>query len=85
MCGRGLSCGSTRTATSWQRIRQLRHPPGVCERASDHHLDLRIEASELVVGPAHQGIVDRWVKPQQDLTPVAHVYRVPAFTTGEGG
>jgi hypothetical protein len=37
------------------------------EGASEHHLDLGVEAAELVTGPAGEGIVDRWVDAQQDL------------------
>jgi hypothetical protein len=43
------------------------HPAGVGEGASQQHLDLGVEAAKLVIGPPGQGIVDRWVDPQQHL------------------
>jgi hypothetical protein len=52
--------------------RLLRHPPRVGERAPQEHLDLRVEAPELVVGPTDQRIVDGRVDPQQDLAALAH-------------
>jgi hypothetical protein len=42
-----------------------RHPAGVDEGASEQHLDVGVEAAQLVIGPAGQGIVDRWVDAQQ--------------------
>jgi hypothetical protein len=43
------------------------HPASVVEGVSQEHLDLGVEAAELVIGPAGQGIVDGWVDPQQHL------------------
>jgi hypothetical protein len=37
------------------------HPAGVGERASQQHLDLGVQAAELVIGPPGEGVVDRWV------------------------
>jgi hypothetical protein len=50
------------------------HPAGVVEGVSQQHLDLGVEAAKLVIGPAGQGVVDRWVDAQQDLFALrAHV------------
>jgi hypothetical protein len=46
---------------------------GVIECSPEQHLDVSIQAAELVVGPAHQGVVDCRVDPEQDLTAVTHV------------
>jgi hypothetical protein len=37
------------------------HPAGVVEGASQQHLDLGVQAAELVIGPPGEGVVDRWV------------------------
>jgi hypothetical protein len=50
------------------------HPAGVVEGASQQHLDLGVEAAELVIGPPGQGVVNRWVDAQQQLLALrAHV------------
>jgi hypothetical protein len=50
------------------------HPARVGERAPKQHLDLGVEAAELVSRPAGQGIVHRWVDAQQHLFALtAHV------------
>jgi hypothetical protein len=51
----------------------LWHSPGVGERPAEDHLDVRVEAAELVAGPARQRVVDRWVHAEQDLPAFAHV------------
>ena len=38
------------------------HPARVAQRPAQQHLDVGVEASELVSGPAGQGIVDRGSK-----------------------
>jgi hypothetical protein len=43
------------------------HPAGVGEGSPQQHVDLGVEAPELVSGPAGQGVVHRWVDPQQQL------------------
>jgi hypothetical protein len=43
------------------------HPAGVVEGAPKQHLDVGVEAAELVGGPSGQGIVDRRVDAQQHL------------------
>jgi hypothetical protein len=48
------------------------HPAGVVEGAPEQHLDVGVEAAELVSGPARQGIVHRWVDAQQHLLALAH-------------
>ena len=53
----------------------LRHPAGVGERASQQHLNVGVEAAELVVGPADERVVDRRIDPQQDLPAVRLTYR----------
>ena len=50
------------------------HPAGVVERAAEQHLDVGVEAAELVGGPSGKGIVDRRVDAQQHLFALtAHV------------
>jgi len=51
----------------------LGHSPGVGEGAAEQHLDVPVEAAELVAGPAHQRIVDRGVHAEQYLPALAHV------------
>jgi hypothetical protein len=63
----------------------LGHPSGVAERPAQQHLDLRVEAAQLVVGPADQRVVNRRVDPEQDLSALPHEYSDPALTTGDGG
>lgn len=74
-----------RAATPGQRSGLRGHPSSVAQRFAQQHLHLGIDAAELVVGPAHERIVDRRIDPQQDLPALAHVYREPVFTTGEAG
>jgi hypothetical protein len=50
----------------------LRHPPGFSECPSQQHLNVSIEAAELVVGPADQGVMNRRVDSEQDLPALAH-------------
>jgi hypothetical protein len=46
----------------------------VAQRPPQQHLDVRVEAAELVSSPSREGIVDRWVDAQKDLlTLMAHV------------
>jgi hypothetical protein len=50
------------------------HPAGVVQGVSEQHLDLGIEAAELVIGPPRQGVVHCWVDAQQHLLALtAHV------------
>jgi hypothetical protein len=52
----------------------LRHPARVFEGPPQQHLDVGVQAAELVGGPAGEGIVDRWVDAQQHLfARIAHV------------
>jgi hypothetical protein len=52
----------------------MRHSVGVGESAPQQHLDVGVEAAELVGGPAGEGIVDRRVQAQRDLLALkAHV------------
>jgi hypothetical protein len=44
-----------------------RHPAGVGQGSPQQHVDLGVEAPELVSGPAGQGVVHRWVDAQQHL------------------
>lgn len=74
-----------RAATPGERSGVLWHASGVAQRFAQQHLHLGVDAAELVVGPAHERIVDRRVDPQQDLSALAHVYSEPVLTTGEGG
>jgi hypothetical protein len=43
------------------------HPAGVGESAPKQHLDVGVEAAELVGGPSGQGVVDLRVDAQQHL------------------
>ena len=51
----------------------LGHPTRLVERPPEQHLHVGVQTSELVVGPAHQRIVDRWVDPEEYLTTAGHV------------
>jgi hypothetical protein len=59
------------SAAPRQGRRLSRHPAGVVEGPPEQHLDVSVEASELVGRPARQGIVDRWVDAQQHLFALA--------------
>jgi hypothetical protein len=48
------------------------HPTGVPQCAAQDHLDLTVDAAQLVVGPAGQRVVDGRIDPQQDLSAIAH-------------
>jgi hypothetical protein len=72
----GLSSVATGggSAPPGQGRRLLRHAPRVVEGASQQHLDMGVEAAELVGGPPGQGIVDPRVDAQQHLLAlIAHV------------
>jgi hypothetical protein len=50
------------------------HPAGIIESASQEHLDLGVEAAEIISGPPREGVVDRRVDTQQNLLALfAHV------------
>ena len=50
----------------------LRHSPGVVEGPAQQHLDVGIEAAELIGRPLGQGIMDGRINPQQYLLAVTH-------------
>jgi hypothetical protein len=63
-----------RTAALGHGPRLLRHPARVIEGPPQQHLDVGVEAAELVSGPPGQGIVDHRVDAQQHLFALmAHV------------
>ena len=47
--------------------------PASRERPAQQHLDLGVDAAELVVGPAGDRVVDGGIDAEQDLPPFAHV------------
>jgi hypothetical protein len=47
------------------------HPAGVVEGTPKQHLDVGVEAAEVVSGPARQGVVHRGVDAQQHLFALA--------------
>jgi hypothetical protein len=49
----------------------LGHPALVGERAPKQHLDLGVEAAQVVSGPARESVVNRRVDPQRDLLSLA--------------
>jgi hypothetical protein len=54
----------------------LRHSPGVLESAAQQHLDMGVDAAELVARPAGKGIVDRRIHPDEYLLAFVHRLRV---------
>jgi len=74
-----------RPAAGGNRRRLLGHSAGIAERAAQQHLKLSVDTPELVICPTSQRVVDGGIDAQQDLTPLAHVYNDPVFTTGDGG
>ena len=66
--------GARGVGRAWAGAGLVGHPTGVVEGAAQQHLDLGVEAAELVGGPAREGIVDRRIDAQQDLFALmAHV------------
>jgi hypothetical protein len=50
------------------------HPALIVEGVSQQHLDLGVQAAEIISGPPCKGVVDRWVDAQQYLLALfAHV------------
>jgi hypothetical protein len=47
------------------------HPAGIVEGAPEQHLDVGVEAAELVGGPSGKGIVDRRIDAQEHLFALA--------------
>jgi hypothetical protein len=47
------------------------HATGVIEGAAQQHLDVSVEAAELVGGPSSQRVVDSWIQPQRHLLALA--------------
>lgn len=96
---RGISC-STKPAPSalsplcimqWrpapprQGPRTLGRSSGFLEGSAQQHLDVSIEASELVGRPPGQRIMDSWVDPQQDLLAITHGSRVESAGIDDWG
>src|SRR5215469_2469049 len=64
----------------------LGHPARIGKSSPQQHLDLRVEAAELIRRPPTQRVVHGRIEAEQDrLAFFVHEYRVPALTTGEGG
>jgi hypothetical protein len=59
-----------------QRPSPLRHSPGIAEGSAQQHLDVGIEAPELIGRPLGEGVVDRGIDSQQYLLAVIHGLRV---------
>jgi hypothetical protein len=76
-------CAGTASFGYWCGM--FRHSPLLGQRASQEHLHLGVDASELVVGPTDERVVDGGIEAKQDLPAPTHVYSEPAFTTGDGG
>ena len=55
-----------------QRASSLGHSPGVVERPAQKHLELGIEAAELIGRPLGQRVMDGGINSQQDLLAVIH-------------
>jgi len=64
--------GAGWSAPLGQRPGSRRHPSGVVERSAQQHLDLGIEAAELVGRPVGEGVMDRGINPKQYLLAVIH-------------
>jgi hypothetical protein len=63
-----------RPAAAGHRCCLLRHPPDVVERPAQQHLDVGVEAAELVGRPAGERIMDGRVEAQRELLALsAHV------------
>jgi hypothetical protein len=71
--GAGFTPWRSGTASLGRGCRVFGHPTGVVECSAQDHLDLAVEAAELVVGPAGERVVDGRVDPEQDLSAIAHV------------
>lgn len=59
-----------------QRPSTVRHPPSLDERSAEQHLDLSIDAAELICRPPGQRIVDGRIDPKEYLLAVIHGSRI---------
>ena len=68
-----LTRGSTgRASPPWQRADLARQPAGLVQGPAQQHLDLGVQAPELVARPPLQRVVDGRVQPQQHLASFGH-------------
>jgi hypothetical protein len=70
---RGFSRSGRRSTTPWQRCHLRGQAPGVAERPAQQHLDLGVDAAQLVVGPAADRVVHGRIDSEQYLPPFTHV------------
>src|SRR5579863_9127879 len=64
------------SASLWQRLGRFRHSSGIVEGSAQQHLDLGVEAAELVSRPVGQGVVDGGINPEQYLLAFIHWLRI---------
>ncbi len=69
--GRASAATGGRPAAPGHRPRLPGHPACVVEGTPKQHLDVSVEAAELVSRPAREGIVHRWIDAQQHLFALA--------------
>jgi hypothetical protein len=53
------------------------HPPRIGQRSAEQELYLGVGTAQLVGGPPGEGVVNRWVEPQQDTFAFAHLLAMP--------
>jgi hypothetical protein len=53
------------------------HPPRVGQRSAEQEFDLGVGAAQLVGGPPGEGVVNRWIEPQQDTFAFGHLLAMP--------
>ena len=70
---KGSSARCAGAASFGYRCGMGRHSSRAGQRASQQHLDLGVDASELVVGPTDKRVVDGRIEAKQDLPALAHV------------
>jgi hypothetical protein len=84
MHGRGLTPARCGDGSASGRV--PRHSPGVGNGTAEQHLDVRVEAAELIAGPAHQPVPDRRVARESSTCRRWLSFKASrAFTTGDGG
>src|SRR5690242_6065103 len=61
-----------RSAPAGQVAGLLWEPPGVAQGSTEQEFDLCLRAAQLIAVPADQGVMDGWIKTEQDALALSH-------------